>query len=137
MRNLRNRPHSDKSALRLHLCLSKVDNEPDPSHTPQGSGAPEELSMKFALKTCGCLMFMALVTGGCAASHGDRYAARSIAADQFVALTIVGPAPAQSADPAGVRLGAGDSLGQAVYQNYATIVRANPKWQFAGAESAK
>ena len=69
------------------------------------------------------------VSGGCSSTQ----TASAPSANTAVALTTLGPVQTAraSSQPRTFRLGAGDALGQAIYDNYATIARSNAGWQYA------
>jgi hypothetical protein len=90
--------------------------------------------MKIATTLFASSLVLALVAGGCTAPSANQVVTRQATAEQFVALTILGPERSGQIPDGGFRLGAGDTLGHAVYENYASIVRANPKGQYASGE---
>lgn len=90
--------------------------------------------MRTTIKSCVCVITASLIAGGCASPDAHQIQGSMVRAEQFVALTVMSSEPMREVPAGGFRLGAGDSLGHAVYENYVTIVRANPKWQYASGE---
>jgi len=92
--------------------------------------------MKHSAIFC-CVAGSALmIGGGCASTMSATRTAPEITltgSNDTVALATLEPAQttAVTASPKTFHLGAGDSLGQAIYANYATIARANAGWQYA------
>ena len=77
---------------------------------------------------------LVVALGGCTSSQ-SRLAAWET--DREVALTVIsGDEAQQSVDAGEFRLGAGDTLGRAVYHNYVAVVRANSDTHFASGETS-
>ena len=87
--------------------------------------------MRSTTKSFICLIAIGLAAGGCASPNAHNTMAVRTSAEQFVALAVLGPDRPSDVPAGGFRLGAGDSLGEAVYENYLTVVRSNPQWQYA------
>jgi hypothetical protein len=90
--------------------------------------------MYTMIKISSCATAVSLIAGGCASPNLHQGNGSLVRGEQFVALTVMSTEPMREVPAGGFRLGAGDSLGQAVYENYVTIVRTNPKWQYASGE---
>lgn len=90
--------------------------------------------MKTVMKISACVTAVSLIAGGCASPNAHQIQGSQVSSAQLVALTVLSSEPMREVPAGGFRLGAGDSLGHAVYENYVTIVRSNPKWQYASGE---
>lgn len=80
------------------------------------------------------LVGLGLVAGGCAAPESTTM---SDPYDLGVALTVIStPDRSERSNPNEFSLGAGDTLGQALFTNYVAIVKGgNPDWHYASGEA--
>lgn len=97
--------------------------------------------MKTNMKTQACLMMAliatALLNGGCASTNSVDDEEVELCQPR-IALAVIGPIEESNADasPTLFHLGAGDTLGQAIYANYVSFVSANGGWRLADAVDA-